>query len=107
MALADAGGHADAGVDASRVEHHPTTMPAPETGCEEMGSHTTRMASGDSPPGCCQSDACGCLCVNPACVAMPALAIMATIPGGTDMPQAMDLGRPAPALQGVIRPPIG
>ena len=107
MALVDASQHVDAGMDASCDEHHPPAMPAPEAACEEMGGSTTRTASGDVPSGCCQFDACGCLCVNPACVVMPGLAVMATIPGHADISQAMDLDRPAPALQGVIRPPIG
>ena len=110
MEMADASHHAVAGSAATALPcdtHLRTATAVLETGCADTGGDMALMTSGDAPSDCCQADACSCLCVNPGCVVMPVVAVMTAVIGCADMPQAMELDRPAPVLQGVIRPPIG
>ena len=110
MEMADASQPSSASPDASAVpcdEHRQPATPALQADRAAAGSDTASMPSAGSPSDCCQADTCSCLCVHPACVVMPAVAIMAAMPARADILQAIDLDRPAPALQGVIRPPIG
>lgn len=111
MGMAGAMQHPAAGPAAATPacgEHHHDKAPAFGADGAQVACHDAMpAASAHAPSDCCQATTCGCACANPVCLAVLAVAFVAAMPGRADMSQAMDLGRPAPALQGVIRPPIG